>query len=342
MGSLLLGLQLLLAVVFAVAGIAKLRDLEGSRRALEDFGLPSRLARPGGMVLPLAEIAIALALPLPPSARWGALAAALLLGVFALAIGIAMANGRAPDCHCFGQIHSEPAGWGTLARNGALIALAATVAYFGPGPSVPAWITERSVPELAALAVALTAAAVAIYILRGWSRRREQRRAEDRFVAEFEAAKRPAGRPVGSTAPRFSLRDVRGQKLTLEALCARRRPVVLVFVHPTCGPCQQLLSHLGEWQATLASRLTIAVLSEGSSHANRPLAEEHDVDDLLLQEDAEMYDAYEVRGTPSAVVVDPDGMIASATGFGPLAIEELLRLTIRRSERWEQQPSPVA
>ena len=341
MELLLLGFRLVLAGVFAVAGVAKLRDLDGSRRALEDFGVPARLARPGGVLLPLAEIAIALALPFPQSARWGAVAAALLLGAFAVVIATAMAHGRAPDCHCFGQIHSEPAGWSTLARNGVLIALAATVAAFGPGPAVHVWISERSQPELAALAAGLAAAVAAGYLLRDWNRRREQRRIDERYMAQGEAARRPAGRPVGSAAPPFSLRDVRGEKLTLEALSARGRPVVLVFVHPTCAPCRQLLSHVGEWQATLASRLTIAVLSQGGVRANRPLREEHGVADLLVQEHAEVYDAYEVRGTPSAVVVDPDGTIASATGFGPLAIEELLRLTLRRSERWEQ-PSLVA
>jgi uncharacterized membrane protein YphA (DoxX/SURF4 family) len=44
MGAALLGLRLLLACVFLVAGVAKLADLAGSRRAVIDFGVPERLA----------------------------------------------------------------------------------------------------------------------------------------------------------------------------------------------------------------------------------------------------------------------------------------------------------
>jgi hypothetical protein len=50
---------LLLALVFAVAGLAKLLDREGSRRTIVDFGVPSALAAPLGLVLPLAELAVA-------------------------------------------------------------------------------------------------------------------------------------------------------------------------------------------------------------------------------------------------------------------------------------------
>jgi uncharacterized membrane protein YphA (DoxX/SURF4 family)/peroxiredoxin len=338
--TVVLALRLLLAGVFLVAGVAKLRDRDGSRQALEDFGVPDSLARPAGLLLPVAEIAIAAALIVPPSARWGALAAAALLAVFVLAIANALAHGRAPDCHCFGQIHSEPAGWSTLARNGLLIALAAVVAAFGPGPALDGWIDERSGPELAAAGATLAVAAIAAVLVRRWNRRRKRRLAIARAMAQAEAAKRPPGKPVGSPAPPFALRGLRGEQHTLEELTARGSPVVLVFVHPGCAPCRQLLALLGEWQATLADRLTIAVLTQGSARANRPLCEEHGIANFLLQKYAEVYDAYEARGTPSAVVVDADGRIASATVMGDIAIEELIRLTLRGSESWEQ-PSLV-
>lgn len=46
MDLLLLAARLMLALVFAVAGLAKLADRPGSRQALRDFGLPTRLAAP--------------------------------------------------------------------------------------------------------------------------------------------------------------------------------------------------------------------------------------------------------------------------------------------------------
>src|SRR5919204_5247213 len=79
MGWLVLALRLVLAVVFGTAGIAKLLDLEGSRQALADFRVPRRWLRAGAIVLPALELATAVALVPKGSARWGAVAAALLL-----------------------------------------------------------------------------------------------------------------------------------------------------------------------------------------------------------------------------------------------------------------------
>ncbi|MCL4488183.1 MAG: DoxX family membrane protein [Chloroflexi bacterium] len=70
MDLLLLAARLLLALVFAVAGLAKLADRPGSRQALRDFGLPTRLAGPLGVLLPLIELVVAFAL-LPLVTAWG-------------------------------------------------------------------------------------------------------------------------------------------------------------------------------------------------------------------------------------------------------------------------------
>src|SRR5436305_1632520 len=123
--------RLVLAVVFLVAGIAKLADLAGSRQALRDFGVPAQLADPFGLLLPLAELAVAVALLFPATAWWGAVGALVLLLLFVGGIGYNLAHGRQPDCHCFGQLHSAPAGWPTLIRNLVLAAIAGIIVVFG-------------------------------------------------------------------------------------------------------------------------------------------------------------------------------------------------------------------
>jgi uncharacterized membrane protein YphA (DoxX/SURF4 family) len=147
----LLVARLLLAMVFAVAGVAKLADREGSRQAIVDFGLPSALAAPFGLLLPLAELAVAATLLPASTAWWGSLGALALLSVFVVGISINLARGRKPDCHCFGQLHSSPAGWKTLARNGALAAVAGFVLWQGSdgaGPSAVAWVGNLSTNQL--------------------------------------------------------------------------------------------------------------------------------------------------------------------------------------------------
>jgi len=76
---------LLLALVFAVAGLAKLADRAGSRQAVGEFGVPSALAAPLGILLPLAELAVAAALVPASTAWWGAIGALALLLVFVAA-----------------------------------------------------------------------------------------------------------------------------------------------------------------------------------------------------------------------------------------------------------------
>ena len=121
--------RLLLAAVFAVAGASKLADRAGSRRAVVDFGLPTSLATPLAILLPLAELAIAAALVPASTAWWGSIGALALLLVFVAGISLNLARGNKPERHCFGQLHSAPAGWRTLARNGALAAVAGFVVW---------------------------------------------------------------------------------------------------------------------------------------------------------------------------------------------------------------------
>jgi uncharacterized membrane protein YphA (DoxX/SURF4 family) len=53
MNTALLIARVFLALVLAVAGAAKLADREGSRQAIVDFGVPTGLAAPLGLLLPL-------------------------------------------------------------------------------------------------------------------------------------------------------------------------------------------------------------------------------------------------------------------------------------------------
>src|SRR5215469_8875335 len=110
MSIVLLAGRLLLTGVFVVAAVAKLADPRGSRQALSDFGVPRSLVPAISVALPLAELAVAVALIPRPTAWWGALGAFVLLAVFIAGIANQLAHGHAPACHCFGQLHSAPAG----------------------------------------------------------------------------------------------------------------------------------------------------------------------------------------------------------------------------------------
>jgi peroxiredoxin/uncharacterized membrane protein YphA (DoxX/SURF4 family) len=329
MDTAVLGVRIALAAIFALASAGKLLDREGSRQALAGFGVPPALSGPGGVLLPVAELAVAVGLVLASTAQIAAAAGLVLLLGFIGGITNALARGRTPDCHCFGQIHSSPAGWGTVARNAVLAAAAGFVVVEGSGPALDSWIGERSDLEIVAVSSGIAILALAAAALRLWSDNRRLRR----DLAAGGGAVGPArqGLPVGEQAPGFSLSGLRGETLTLDSIRSAGRPIALVFVDPGCGPCKTLLPDIGRWQSTLASSLSIVLVSRGKVEENLPASEEHGIADVLLQEDNEVAQAYGVAGTPSAVIVGADGRIASAAAAGSPTIEALIRLTLRRS-----------
>ena len=107
--------RIVLAIVFAVAGIAKLANPNGTRAMAKDFGVPEALTGIFAILLPIAELTCAFLLLPASTARVGAIATLALLVVFIIGIAVSLARGKRPDCNCFGQINSEPIGASTIA-----------------------------------------------------------------------------------------------------------------------------------------------------------------------------------------------------------------------------------
>lgn len=332
--------RVLLAAVFTIAALAKLADRKGSRQAVEGFGVPASLAVVVAGVLPACELAVAIGLMVSSSARWAALGALALLAAFSIAIAINLARGKKPDCHCFGQLHSAPAGSSALARNGALAAVAAVVAWVGwngPGPSVIASLDALSLAQALGLAAGTIVAGLALvtgwfilHLLRQHGRLLVRMDALEAAVRAGGAGVIPdpasdaAGLPVGSPAPEFSLPGLHGETLTLAALRSAAKPVMLLFTAPGCGPCESLMPEVGQWQRDHGEALTIAVVTTGTADVVAAIASEHGLRNVLRQNATEVADSYHYLGTPSAVLVSPDGRIATPLVAGPDPIRSLM------------------
>jgi peroxiredoxin len=133
-----------------------------------------------------------------------------------------------------------------------------------------------------------------------------------------------AGLPVGTQAPTFALPGLHGETLTLEALRANDKPVLLLFSDPGCGPCNALLPEIGRWQRDYSGKLTLAVISRGTPDANLAKSSEHGITQVLVQKDREVSQSYQAYGTPSAVLVRPDGTIGTPLAQGADAIRSLV------------------
>ena len=345
--SLLAG-RLVLAGVFLVAAVAKLLDRDGTRHAVQEFGAPAALAGPLALALPLAELAVAVLLIPTGAAIAGAAGALALLALFSAAIALSLARGLTPDCHCFGQLHSAPAGRTTLARNGALGAVAALVlagSLAEPATGTFEWADGLSTAELLAVGLGLTlalvvAAGVAAFLklLRSYGRALVRVERLEAVLAQAghdldgvdEAA--PTGLELGTPAPAFSLADAReaGARVTLDDLLEPRLPLLLVFTSPGCGPCAALMPDLANWQSAHGDRLRVTVLGQGEPDELRDEAERHGLRTVLADADGELYAAYEASGTPSAVLVTPEATIGSRLAAGPAAITELVAAVLDR------------
>ena len=146
------------------------------------------------------------------------------------------------------------------------------------------------------------------------------------------------GLPVGSVAPDFSLSGLHGETLTLNALRSSDKPVMMLFTDPGCGPCNAILPEVGRWQQEHAQKLTLALISRGEVEENKTKAQEHGLSNVLLQKDWEVSESYEVGGTPSAVLIAPDGKVASPVAGGAEGIRGLLSYAVGERAQLRMQP----
>jgi hypothetical protein len=218
-----------------------------------------------------------------------------LLLLFVGGISYNLARGRQPECHCFGQLHSAPAGWPTLIRNLVLAAVAGVVVVFGWSTSqlsVVDWLAPLSVSQrievlagLLVLVLLLAGGWLLFQVLSQQGRlllRIEALEAQltangmaPQSVANGLAAAPVVGLPIGSPAPGFALPTLAGETMTLAALRGLGKPVMLLFSDPGCGPCNALLPDVGRWQREHAAKLVVALVSRGTVEANRPKVTEY-------------------------------------------------------------------
>jgi peroxiredoxin len=171
----------------------------------------------------------------------------------------------------------------------------------------------------------------------------------DTSALSANGGQQAAGLPVGSESPGFSLSGLHGDTLTLESLRSAGKPIILLlFTDPGCGPCTAMLPEIARWQEEHAEKLTVSLISRGDPEENRAKMGEHGLTNVLLQEDWEVSEAYRVNGTPSAVLVEADGTIASPVMGGADSIRSLVayavgeraQLPMHHPQAQEGQPCP--
>lgn len=155
-----LPLRVALALLFGFAAAHKLRDLQAFKAVLENYRLlPSARLDLFVWLVPVSEVGLLLALMTQPTARIAAAFAALLLTVYAAAIGINLLAGRRDlDCGCLGFAGRGSLSGALLVRNGVLVA-AALLLVLPAGERELNWVDGVTVAAATVLLALLYAAA---------------------------------------------------------------------------------------------------------------------------------------------------------------------------------------
>lgn len=125
MAALEIAIRTAAALLFLESALGKIGDWRAFEGVVANYRLvPGWAEAPIAWALPPVEGAVAILLLTGLLAPWGALAAAGLLTVFAIAMGINVLRGRAAiDCGCGRAGLRQPLSWGRVARNLAFAAL---------------------------------------------------------------------------------------------------------------------------------------------------------------------------------------------------------------------------
>jgi hypothetical protein len=156
-GAVGVGCCWLVAVVFAISAVGKLRTAAARaafRRSVADMAvLPARAVGPVAAAVPIVEAAAVVLLVVPPTATLGSVLALGLLALFTSGIVIVLRRGTRAGCLCFGTTE-RLYGPRHLVRNGVLAAAALAIAVLSEHPA-----------DLLAALIAITAGAVAALVL---------------------------------------------------------------------------------------------------------------------------------------------------------------------------------
>jgi len=149
------------------------------------------------------------------------------------------------------------------------------------------------------------------------------------------AADRPEMALVGKPAPDFKLALLEGGEIELSALKGKN-VVLLDFWATWCGPCRQVMPALDRVSKDYASkgvRYLAVNLREEPAKINAYLKQAGLELEVPLDKDGKVAESYAVRGIPTMVIVDKEGIVREVhVGASPnlevelrKALDEILR-----------------
>ena len=129
---------------------------------------------------------------------------------------------------------------------------------------------------------------------------------------------------VGSTAPNFSLTDLRGKEISLAQY--QGKVVILDFWATWCGPCRMSMPMLEKIQKEYPSdvKLLAVNLQDPIDDVKDFVARQNFNSTVLLDSEGRVGSVYQAGSIPMQVVIDKKGIVSSVhVGFSPRMGEQL-------------------
>lgn len=303
---------LLVALTMAASGIGKLSDPSGTAAGFSSLKVPKFLSPPLVVrALPWVEMAIAVGVLLPGPLGWIALLGALALFVaYWVLVARALRSGEAADCNCFGAAASGKVTRLTLVRNTVLV-LVGLLALVGPiwRPSPLAALAAQGPEAWAGVLMGVLGMALVGLVLT----EPKPAAAPEQPSVEVAPPEGVEGDYVRLPIPFASLRNSNDDLVTLRAMAATR-PVLLLFVSPTCGSCTGVLERIPGW----IEQLPVLDIRPVTNSLDALRAAYPDLAGVALGDpNGDTAAIFGFLPNPSAVLLGADGLLAG----GPVAGE---------------------
>ncbi len=134
---------------------------------------------------------------------------------------------------------------------------------------------------------------------------------------------------IGERTPAVSLPDLSGKIVDLADFSGKE--TLVLFWNPRCGFCNKMLSNLKAWEAKPPEDAPqLLIVSTGTVEENHAMGLQSPI---VLDQNFSIGHAVSTSGTPSAILIDAKGNIASEVAVGATAVLALANPVVTKNNR---------